>query len=327
VADFDVFNGDADGICALHQLRLAEPRDAELVTGVKRDIGLLDRVTGRAATGDRVTVLDVSAETNAGALAEILAAGARVQWFDHHFPGRLPDHPQLDASIDLSPTVSTSLLVDRYLGGRCRPWAIVAAFGDGLPEVAAPLAEAAGYDSDQRRRLAALGEAINYNAYGDEVADLFVPPADLYRRLSGFADPLAFVAADPVAGELVDLMARDTQAALACLPELDDAHCIAFRLPDAAWARRISGHFANLVSARHPRRAVAVLTPRRSGSLVVSVRAPRDHPVGADQFCRQFPTGGGRSGAGGINMLDPDDSERFLAAFCRHFSGEPAARA
>ena len=39
----DVFNGDADGLCALHQLRLAEPlADAQLVTGVKRDIALLD---------------------------------------------------------------------------------------------------------------------------------------------------------------------------------------------------------------------------------------------------------------------------------------------
>ena len=35
---FDVFNGDADGICALIQLRLAEPRDTTLITGVKRDI-------------------------------------------------------------------------------------------------------------------------------------------------------------------------------------------------------------------------------------------------------------------------------------------------
>ena len=58
---FDVFNGDADGLCALQQLRLAEPADeAVLVTGVKRGIGLLARVD--AVAGDRVTVLDVSAD-------------------------------------------------------------------------------------------------------------------------------------------------------------------------------------------------------------------------------------------------------------------------
>ena len=32
----DVFNGDADGLCALQQLRLADPVDAELITGCKR---------------------------------------------------------------------------------------------------------------------------------------------------------------------------------------------------------------------------------------------------------------------------------------------------
>lgn len=39
----DVFNGDADGICSLVQLRLAEPRESELVTGIKRDINLLKK--------------------------------------------------------------------------------------------------------------------------------------------------------------------------------------------------------------------------------------------------------------------------------------------
>lgn len=52
----DVFNGDADGICALHQLRLAEPRAATLVTGPKRDIALLRRAAQTVCTS--VTVLD-----------------------------------------------------------------------------------------------------------------------------------------------------------------------------------------------------------------------------------------------------------------------------
>ena len=60
----DVFNGDADGICALHQLRLAEPAESGLVTGPKRDIGLLARVTAQA--GDRVTVLDIALDIRKG---------------------------------------------------------------------------------------------------------------------------------------------------------------------------------------------------------------------------------------------------------------------
>ena len=55
---YDVFNGDADGIISLVQLRLAEPRDAKLITGRKRDIKLLSRLDVKQ--GDQVTVLDIS---------------------------------------------------------------------------------------------------------------------------------------------------------------------------------------------------------------------------------------------------------------------------
>lgn len=32
--NYDIFNGDADGIIALLQLRLADPIDSQLITGV-----------------------------------------------------------------------------------------------------------------------------------------------------------------------------------------------------------------------------------------------------------------------------------------------------
>jgi len=77
MAYFDVFNGDADGIgiCALQQLRLIELREATLVTGVKRDIGLLTRIL--ANPDYEVTVLDISLGQESG----------RPPHFDHHFPG------------------------------------------------------------------------------------------------------------------------------------------------------------------------------------------------------------------------------------------------
>ncbi|HEX8954759.1 MAG TPA: hypothetical protein VF798_00700, partial [Burkholderiaceae bacterium] len=67
---YDVFNGDADGLCALHQLRLAEPRDAVLVTGAKRDVALLARVPPEQA--GEVCVLDISFDSNAEALRALL---------------------------------------------------------------------------------------------------------------------------------------------------------------------------------------------------------------------------------------------------------------
>src|SRR5262245_29961497 len=107
-----VFNGDADGLCALQQLRLAAPRpapaDERLVTGVKRDIALLDRV--KPVAGDACTVLDVSLDVNRAGLLALLDGGVRVRYFDHHFAGDIPAHPGLDAHIDLSPDVCTSIL-------------------------------------------------------------------------------------------------------------------------------------------------------------------------------------------------------------------------
>jgi len=41
---YDLFNGDADGICALIQLRLAGSCESTLITGVKRDIALAQQV-------------------------------------------------------------------------------------------------------------------------------------------------------------------------------------------------------------------------------------------------------------------------------------------
>jgi intracellular sulfur oxidation DsrE/DsrF family protein len=80
---YDVFNGDADGIIALLQLRLAEPKQATLVTGVKRDIKLVEQVV---AAGDAVTatVLDISMEKNSAALQSLLASGVEVFYCDHH---------------------------------------------------------------------------------------------------------------------------------------------------------------------------------------------------------------------------------------------------
>ena len=55
---YDVFNGDADGLCALLQLRLATPCESVLVTGVKRDIKLLDKVD--VQRNDEIYVFDIS---------------------------------------------------------------------------------------------------------------------------------------------------------------------------------------------------------------------------------------------------------------------------
>lgn len=309
----DVFNGDADGICALHQLRLAEPADSELVTGPKRDISLLKRVT--AGAGDCVTVLDVALSKNREALDRVLAAGAHVRYFDHHQPGEIPAHPHLDAHIDTDANVCTSLLVNGFLQGSRLVWAVTAAFGDNLADAARQAAAPLGLTAGQLAQLQSLGECLNYNGYGETLDDLFFDPAELYRQLRPFADPFAFIA-ESSAYRTLKAGYRDDMARAIAVPahEVRPSGRI-FMLPAEKWARRISGVFGNQLAVEAPGQAHAVLTAKPGGGYVVSVRAPLATKAGADQLCSQFESGGGRKGAAGINHLPEPELGRFIAGF------------
>lgn len=314
----DVFNGDADGVCALHQLRLAEPVASELVTGVKRDINLLDRV--QAGPGDRVTVLDISLDSNRKGLMRLLETGASVEYFDHHHAGELPRNPNLVTHIDLSAGVCTSILVDRHLAGQYRRWAITAAFGDNLEQSARALSDSQGLIESQIEKLARLGECLNYNGYGDRLEDLHFHPAQLYAEIKPYADPFAFVAESSAFAKLEAGLRDDTARAAGLQPYRQVAHSAAYVMPDTPWARRVSGVFANRLARENTQRAHAVLTPNQYGDFTVSVRAPIDTPLGADTLCLKFATGGGRKGAAGINRLPAAELEYFLASFTAQFS-------
>lgn len=307
---FDVFNGDADGICALQQLRLDDPQPAELVTGTKRDNSLLPRVP--AQPGDLVTALDISMAGNREALLALLARGVRVRYVDHHEPGEIPVHPLLEALIDTAPDVCTSALADRLVEGRHRAWAVVGCFGDNLPDTAQRLADALGLDEARRARWQALGECLNYNAYGLVEDDLVYRPARLYRALSPYADPDRFIASEPHFERLREARRADLDQALACTAEPLGSAAVLHRLPDAAWARRVSGSFANHVLNADPHRAHAIATPRpEDGRLQVSLRLPRGSTASAHELVRPFG-GGGRRGAAGIDALDPADLSRLV---------------
>ncbi len=309
---YDVFNGDADGLCALQQYRLAHPGHTELVTGVKRDIALLTRTPAQA--GDRILALDISVAPNRAALDGLLERGVKVEWFDHHLPGPLPQHPYFTAHIDTAANVCTSLLMNRHLHGAHAEWAVVAAFGDNLTASARQLAEQLELPADRLAALQALGECLNYNAYGETVADLWFHPADLFNRLHPYSRPLDFIYTDNAFTTLQEGFENDLAKAKALPPLEENPHAAVWLLPDSAWSRRVSGVFGNELANRFPNRAHAVLTPNPRGSLTVSVRAPLNKPTGAGQLCAQF-AGGGREGAAGINNLPISDTELFIRSF------------
>ena len=306
---FDVFNGDADGITSLVQLRLAEPLAATLVTGTKRDIRLLARVPAQA--GDTVTVLDISLAVNRAALDALLARGVAVRYFDHHFPGEVPDHPAFDPHIDTTPSVCTGVLVDRFLGGRQRAWAVVAAFGDNLIATARELAAPLQLSAERLATLRDLGDGLTYNAYSDDPADAIVPPADLYAALRHAADPFRFVDDDPAYAAIDAARRSDMDEARATRAALTLPNARVYILPDEPWTRRVRGVFGNEIANAAPDMAHAVLTTNTAGGYTVSVRAPRSRPTGADALCRPFG-GGGRAAAGGIEHLPKERFHEFV---------------
>lgn len=314
----DVFNGDADGICALHQLRLAFPAANNLVTGTKRDIDLLRQV--EAGPGDEVTVLDLALSKNRDALLAMLGKGVKVCYFDHHVAQDIPEHPNLTAMIDTSPDVCTSLLVNRHLSGRHLVWAVVGAFGDNLHEAAYQAAQPLGLDHRQLATLRELGECLNYNGYGESVEDLHFHPAELYRMLQRHEDPFTFVREGGVFEVLKRGYTEDMALARATRPEHETPSGAVYILPAQPWSRRVSGAFGNDLASASPDRAHAVLTRRSDGAFVVSVRAPQSTNSGADILCSRFATGGGRKGAAGINLLPESELPRFMQAFDEVFS-------
>jgi len=311
---FDVFNGDADGICALIQLRLDRPLASRLITGIKRDIQLLDKFT--VTSGDRITVLDISLQTNSVRVKEFLNQGAHIFYVDHHQPGDIPNHPHLKTLINTDSAICTSLLVNQYLNGKYPLWAITAAFGDNLNHSAEQLAATLNLSQTELETLKNLGIYINYNGYGGCIDDLHFAPDRLYREMAEFQSPFDFIGGNrDIFTQLEQGYREDMANAQRLVPEYQSDAVAVFILPDTAWARRVNGVFGNFLANLHPSRAHAVITHNKDNDYQVGVRAPLSNKTGADELCSAFPTGGGRKAAAGINHLPGDQLSIFIKKF------------
>lgn len=322
MADFDLFNGDADGIFSLLQLRQTSPRPQVIcVTGVKRDTQLFQRIAKEVKQGDRITALDIGMSRNAAALATVLDKGAEVFFCDHHPTGDVPRHDHLTLLVDAAPETCTSYLIDQYLDGAKAAWAVCGAYGDNFQALAARIA------SDRQvnlplSQLRELGELVDYNAYGSTTDDLHFHPLDLYHRLLAYPDPMAFIEDAP---EALDTLRQGHRsdwdiAGSACEVHISNAGQI-LSLPASPASNRISGLFANALVDEEPDKAFAVLTHlgTETGGYRVSVRAPLSRKtLHASIFAAEFG-GGGRAEAAGIDLLTDGDMNRFVDAFTAAF--------
>jgi len=324
---YDVFNGDADGICSLLQLRNATPCQSELVTGIKRDIQLLAKV--HASSGDRINVLDISLDKNRAELLRNLDGGADVFYVDHHFCGEIPQNSHLSTLIDTQADICTSLLINQYLCAAADKqsfplWAVTGAYGDNLNVSAQTLAETLTepyhLSVAQMEALKSLGIYINYNGYGASIDDLHFAPDTLYKKLLPYQNPLDAIAdRESMYRELESAYQEDNAHIDALKAEYETDKVALFILPNQAWARRISGVYSNDLVNQFPDRAHAVLTQNDHQGYLVSVRAPLNNKTGADELCRQFEGGGGRKAAAGINHLPEANFSLFIKHFTQQF--------
>ena len=321
---FDVFNGDADGIIALLQLRLSQrhpqPKNATLVTGVKRDINLLEQVDSDRATS--VTVLDISLEKNHDALVDLLAKQVPIFYVDHHRTGDIPSSRYLTSLINIDANICTSLLVNHHLEGEFVNWAIAGAFGDNMQGSAEKLAQQYHLSITQQTLLKELGIYINYNGYGRSVDDLHFNPAQLFEKLLSYSDPFDLInEKGSIFHQLKRAYLADIKKANNADVLIDNTQLSAVQLADEPWARRVSGVFGNELANASPNKAHAVVTLNENKletnkTYTISLRAPLNNKQGAGELCAQFPTGGGRAAAAGINALP----EKMLGDFFNRVS-------
>jgi hypothetical protein len=317
--NFDVFNGDADGLCAIHQFRLANPEKANLVTGTKHDKSLLKNIN--VSRGDGIVVMDLPLDSNYEDILRLLDEGAKITYFDHHSHKNTISNDNFSPYIDLSSNTCTSIIVNDYLSGAYKLWAIVGAFGDNIRKKAFEMSEKLGLSNQDTHQLSILGEYLNYNSYGLSMDDLHISPYKIYDTLSQYDNPFKFMSESSEFEMLKHCIKNDYNNANQIQPLMQNDKLEIYILPDASWARRINGSFANQLANMNPEKAHAILTPHKGEeNYLVNLRAPLVKPEGADKLCVQFSTGGGRQGAAGINKLLKKDMKLFFLKLINHFT-------
>ncbi len=267
------YNGDADGICSMVQWGLVHGIEGNRITGVKRDIMLLDRINPEK--GDEVIVMDISHARNEKRALEISSSGIAITWFDHHLAGDLGN--EIQSFIDTSSNVCTAKLVEKFLG-ISSDWSEVALHGDGLSK------------HSVKPELKELGELLNYNGYGASLEDLHFHPDELLQLCLNSKTPEEFIKTETFR-ILKNGFASDMENCESIGPNNG-----IFLLPNLPWARRSVGVFAHRIFEKLG--GTQVIAIDMGEHLQVSIRGES----GIGELCAKFG-GGGRQTAGGIDSL------------------------
>ena len=276
------YNGDADGICSMVQWGLIHGVEGTRVTGVKRDIQLLNRVN--PTDGDEIIVMDISLARNHSRAEELSRLGFSITWFDHHLEGE--QIGALNSHIDTSSSVCTASIVERFLGIKS-DWSEVALHGDGLS------------DYSSKPELKELGELLNYNGYGADLSDLHFHPDDLMLLCLQSKTPQVFMNTP----EFIKLKKGfESDISMASKIELTEGY---YLLPNEPWARRVVGVMAHRINETGE--GPHVIAIDKGDTFQISVRGRN----GIGDLCAMF-NGGGRATAGGIDALPKSEIRALM---------------
>lgn len=307
---YDFFNGDADGMISTHIYRTFIPKDSIKFTGMKRDIKLLRHAKG--ISDSVLTVFDVSLKSNDDYVERILQRNNNIRWFDHHDPGAVDFGKRMQTKIDTDPNCCTAIIVDRYTDGLYRPWTIAAAFGDNLHQQAEEMNP--NMTQERMDTLRTIGETLNYSGYGNSEDDLLAHPKDIYEDMSQYRNPFNYFRRSRLFHAIHDQMLADKEQLSQSTVLFDEEFGMVVQLPDTVASSRYSGIYSNTLAMNNPDKAFAILTVN-GDAFKVSIRAPINRPTGAVTLANQFPTGGGREKAAGINVLPQDKIHEFYSSF------------
>ncbi len=267
------YNGDADGICSMVQWGLVYGIEGHRVTGVKRDIELLERVNPNP--DDEIIVMDISLVRNHARAVELSSQGFDITWFDHHLAGEPIDG--ITTNVDTSANVCTARIVEKFLGVES-DWAQVALHGDGLSV------------HSNKPEFKELGELLNYNGYGADLSDLHFHPDDLLLLCLQAKTPQNFMKTQAF---MTLKNGFESDLSNAKNIELNNGY---YLLPNEAWARRVVGVMAHRINESGD--GPHVIAIDKGETLQVSIRGTE----GIGELCKMFG-GGGRATAGGIDAL------------------------
>ena len=236
-----------------------------------------------------------------------------VRWFDHHEPGETDLGESFSIKVDTDPNCCTNILVDKYIDGLHRPWTICGAYGDNLHEQAEKLNPC--FNEMVMLELKEIGETLNYNGYGNELSDLTVDPKEVYLDLHQYVSPFQYRKKSEIYNKIHTQMISD-KAELSSSEILHDTDAgKVILLPNTKASVRYSGIYSNQQTTDDPDKAFAILTLVNEENYRVSIRSPKTNPYGASKLALQFPTGGGREKAAGVNELPRSELNNFIEKF------------